>query len=144
MIDPGITILLEGGRRVFEPGDALTVEYRVDSLSLIEARAVEASVVWYTIGKGEEDFGVHHFARQSADDAALFDCRKTQRFTTVLPLCPLSYEGVIVKIRWCVRVRMFPLRGRELTAEMPFQLGRVPAAPKPPPVASAGDDEDVE
>ena len=38
------------------------------------------------------------------------------------------YEGLILKIRWCVRVRLFLVRGRELVAEQSFRLGDVPAA----------------
>ncbi|NIP85768.1 MAG: hypothetical protein GTO03_09485 [Planctomycetales bacterium] len=38
----------------------------------------------------------------------------------------MSYDGLIVKIHWCVRLRLFLPRGRELVAEQPFQLGAVP------------------
>ncbi len=131
MTDPCLTVLLEDGRRTFEPGDLLAVEYRLDSTALVTARAMEASVVWYTTGKGDEDFGVHHFVRHAADDGSLFDCRKSQRLTTVLPRSPLSYDGRIVKVRWCVRVRLFPLRGREMLSEVPFRLGHIPAMPLP-------------
>ena len=127
MIDPGLSILLTGGKRHYEPGDTLIAEYRVDSLALVDAKAMEASVVWYTVGKGEEDFGVHQFVRHASDDGTLFDCRKPRLLRTVLPVSPLSYDGVIVKLRWCVRVRLFPSRGREVIAESPFQLGNVPA-----------------
>ncbi|MBL9089776.1 MAG: hypothetical protein JNL96_01030 [Planctomycetaceae bacterium] len=128
MNDPGITILFEGNRRVFEPGETLTVDYRIDSLSLVEARAIEVSVLWYTTGKGDEDLAVHHFVRQTIENGALIDLRKPQRMRTTLPTSPLSYDGVIVRVRWCVRVRLFIARGRELVAEAPFQLGRVPPA----------------
>ena len=133
MIAPGITILFEGGRRTFEPGDLLTAEYRIDSLVPIEIKALEASVMWYTAGKGDEDLAVHHFVRHTPDDA-LVDFRRPQSLRTLLPIGPLSYDGAILKVRWCVRVRMFPLRGRETVSEELFQLGRVPQAVvrKPP------------
>jgi hypothetical protein len=35
---------------------------------------------------------------------------------------------MIVKIRWCVRARVFLARGRELSRDAPFQLGAVPQA----------------
>ena len=136
MNDPGITILLEGNRRAFEPGDVLTVAYRIDSLSLVDAKAIEASVIWYTVGKGDEDLAVHHFVRQTTDAGVVVDLRRPQRLRATLPSSPLSYDGVIVKVRWCVRVRLFPARGRELVAEIPFQLGRVPAAAVPAPPES--------
>jgi hypothetical protein len=131
MNDTGITISLEGNRRAYEPGDQLTAEYRIDSLSVVDAKALEASVVWYTVGKGDEDLAVHHFVRQTPD-GAMIDLRRPQRLRAVLPASPLSYDGVIVKIRWCVRVRLFLTRGPEMMAEIPFQLGRVPAAVAPP------------
>ena len=127
MIVPALTVLLEDGRRSYEPNDELIVEYRLDSTAHIEAKAMEASVVWYTIGKGDEDFGVHHFVRHAADEGSLLDCRKPQRLRTILPRSPLSYDGAIVKIRWCVRVRLFPTRGREMIMEVPFRLGHIPA-----------------
>jgi hypothetical protein len=126
MIAPALTVLLQDGRRTYEPNDILSVEYRLDSTAHIEAKAMEASVVWYTMGKGDEDFGVHHFVRHAADEGSVLDCRKPQRLQTVLPRSPLSYDGAIVKIRWCVRVRLFPTRGREMITEVPFRLGHVP------------------
>lgn len=137
MIAPAITIVLDGNRRIYEPGDTLSAELRVDSLTLVEAKAVEASVCWYTVGKGEEDLAVHHFMRITPDGATGVDVRKPHRLRTVLPASPLSYEGVIVKVRWCVRVRVFPLRGRELVADAPFQLGRLPPVAPPPEFAES-------
>ena len=37
---------------------------------------------------------------------------------------------MIVKIKWCVRVRVFLERGKEVSADLPFRLGRVPRARK--------------
>jgi len=50
------------------------------------------------------------------------------RFDIVLPASPLSYEGVIVKVRWCVRVRYFFAGGRDFVSEHEFSVGRVPPA----------------
>jgi hypothetical protein len=49
-------------------------------------------------------------------------------FRTTLPMSPLSYDGVILKIRWCVRVRVFLTKGREYVAQTRFQLGNLPPA----------------
>ena len=95
-----------------------------------EVRAVELSVLWHTEGKGDEDMSVHSFERIEPAGGECLDFRQPRRFASVLPNSPLSYEGVIVKIRWCVRVRVFLDRGKELSAEVPFQLGRVPHADK--------------
>jgi hypothetical protein len=52
----------------------------------------------------------------------------TGAFTTPLPQSPLSYEGVIVKVRWCVRVRLFFEGSRDFVSEHVFTLGRIPPA----------------
>jgi len=56
------------------------------------------------------------------------DLRPMRRFRTRLPNSPLSYRGAILNVCWCVRVRVFLRRGKELSADHPFQLGSVPAA----------------
>jgi hypothetical protein len=90
-------------------------------------RAAELSVLWYTAGKGEEDMAVHHFERLVDEAARPLDLRVPHRFATVLPASPLSYDGYIVKVCWCVRLRVFLPQGQEALAEIPFRLGSVPA-----------------
>lgn len=90
-------------------------------------RAAELSVVWYTAGKGEEDFAVHHFERHIDDSARPLDLRVPRRFTTKLPPSPLSYDGEVVKVCWCVRLRLFFPQIQDTVAEIPFRLGSVAA-----------------
>jgi hypothetical protein len=91
------------------------------------ARAVELSILWYTTGKGEEDMSVHHFERIVDEPSRPLDLRVPRRFSTEMPQSPLSYDGVIVKVCWCVRVRMFLSQGQESVSEAAFCLGNVPA-----------------
>jgi hypothetical protein len=49
-------------------------------------------------------------------------------FVVRLPVSPLSYEGVIVKVRWCIRVRIFFVSGRDFVSEHVFDLGHIPPA----------------
>ena len=126
MLDPLISIRLTDQGRRFLPGQELQCEYQVDAVEKTDLRAVEASVMWYTEGKGDEDLGIHYFERRVAADRAAGDLRPLRQFCTTLPRTPLSYSGVIVKIRWCVRVRIFLGRGRESFLEVPFQLGDAP------------------
>jgi hypothetical protein len=121
-----VRIQLDGRRGVYQPGETLAGEYRLESLSVAEPSAIEVSVLWYTEGQGDEDLAVHYFERLDRDERPDLDLRRPQRFSVALPPSPLSYEGVIVKIHWCVRVRVFLSRGKELFAEQPFQLGSVP------------------
>ena len=126
MSDAQISLRLIGESREYEPGETLSGEYFVDIANPNDVRAVEMSILWYTEGKGDEDLAVHFFQRTTNDDANYTDLRTTQHFTTTLPNTPVSYDGVLLRIRWCVRVRAFLPRGRELLAEEAFRLGNIP------------------
>ncbi len=125
---PLISIQLDANQRVFRPGEVLAGAYQIDAIEPGELKAVEISVLWFTEGKGEEDIAVHYFERLTARETSEDNLHEWRRFQTVLPPTPLSYEGVLVKICWCVRVRVFLERGREFVAERDFQLGCVPHA----------------
>jgi hypothetical protein len=128
MNGPLVRIRFDGNGRVYRPGETLAGEYRIESVPADEIRALEVSVLWYTEGKGDEDLAVHDFWRTSADSGEGVDLCRPGRFSAVLPKSPLSYRGVLVKIRWCVRVRVFLTKGREVMGELAFRLGEVPAA----------------
>ena len=126
MNDAEVVIRLDEAGRNFEPGEVLAGQYVIHSVEPGDVKAIEVSVLWYTEGKGDEDLDVHEFWRQSTDDGEYIDPHRPGRFSTKLPCTPLSYEGRIVKIRWCVRVRAFIGR-REVVGEKLFQLGSVPS-----------------
>ncbi len=121
-IDPLIAIRITSPNGIFHPGDQLECEYQVDAIQPSEIQAVETSVLWYTEGKGDEDLGVHYFERYTPSDVVDGDVRQLHCLQTQLPRTPLSYNGAIVKIRWCVRVRLFWGRGKETCADRLFQL----------------------
>lgn len=127
MNGPLVRIRFDGNGRVYHPGETLSGEYRIESVATDEVKAVEVSVLWYTEGKGDEDLAVHDFWRRSAEAGDGIDLRRPGRFSTVLPKSPLSYRGILVKVRWCVRVRVFLTRGREVMGELAFRLGEVSA-----------------
>ena len=127
-MEPLISIRLRDAQRRFRPGSPLCCEYQVDAVDAAEILAVEASVLWHTEGKGDEDLGVHHFERLVAAEVPGRDLRALRQLHTTLPNSPLTYPGVSVKIRWCVRVRVFLRRGKETFFEQTFTLGKVPPA----------------
>jgi len=116
--------------RAYEAGEWVTVEYCIDGLHGERPRALERSALWYTEGKGEEDLGVHFFER-SATSETIDRAVPEGTFAFRLPTSPLSYEGVIVKIRWCVRLRVFFESGRDHVSEHVFTVGRVPPSTLP-------------
>lgn len=130
-MEPLISIRILRANRQFYPGEELECMYQVDAVDAVDIQALEASVLWHTEGKGDEDLSVHHFDRLLPSDAPEGDLRTQRRLTTRLPNCPLSYAGVTVKIRWCVRVRVFLRRGKEAFFERTFVLGDLPKVDPP-------------
>lgn len=132
MSEPRVQISLDEDVRSFMPGDKISGQFKLESFDANEVKAIELSVLWYTEGKGDEDLDVHEFRRIENDDMNWAAFRRPERFETVLPLSPLSYDGQILKINWCVRVRVFPRRGREVVSELPFVLGDLQPARRLP------------
>jgi hypothetical protein len=135
--EPSVNIRFDGNGRIYRPGETLSGEYAFDGLPENEGKTLEVSVVWFTEGKGEEDMAVHEFWRTNLEEVDAPDLLRPQRFSTVLPGSPLTYDGRIVKIRWCVRVRVFFQGGKEVFGQKLFRLGDVPAIPPPIPETAA-------
>jgi hypothetical protein len=131
MTDPGVRLELDGDRRAYRPGEVLSGSFRLESVAGREVAGVEVSVLWHTEGKGEEDRGVHHLEALNAE-ACRSEPEAPWRFAVRLPRSPLSYDGLLVKVRWCVRVRAVVAGWADRVAEVPFRLGDV----APPPEAS--------
>jgi len=127
VIEPLLSLCIAGTTRQFSAGDELICEYQIDAVEPEEIQAVEASILWHTEGKGEDDLGVHFFERRLPADAENGDLRPMRRLKTRLPNSPMSYQGAILQIAWCVRLRLFLRRGREYVIEQPFTLGNIPA-----------------
>lgn len=122
---PRIELRFGHPSRGYDPGEWVTVEYCIEGLNGERPRALERSALWYTEGKGEEDLGVHSFERFSTAET-IDRVVPEGTFAIQLPTSPLSYEGVIVKIRWCIRLRVFFESGRDHVSEHVFNVGRVP------------------
>jgi hypothetical protein len=127
MSDAWITIRFDDCGRAYRPGELLSGSYFLHGVSGPEIRATELSILWHTEGKGDEDLAVHHFQRAVAEENQPGGLPRSGRFQTVLPPAPLSYSGAIVKIRWCVRIRVFTSQGKEIVGERGFRLGDIPS-----------------
>lgn len=120
---PKIEILLDRPSRHYQPDEELVASFEIGGTRPSEVQAIEASVLWYTEGTGEEDLATHDFRRLLPIDRNDTDLTKRRKFQTRLPRSPLSYQGLIVKIRWAIRVRVFMHSGKEFMEEIPFRLG---------------------
>jgi hypothetical protein len=127
---PRVDAQFDRADRTYAAGDDLSVRYRICGLGAEVVRVVEHSIDWYTEGKGEEDLCVHVFERFVPMPQA--DANIEGTLTCRLPPSPLSYEGVILKVRWCLRVRIFFGGGRDFISEHVFAVGHLrPARPVP-------------
>ena len=97
-------------------------DYQIDAVEAQDLSAIEASILWMTEGKGDEDMGIHFFERRVPADAELGDLRPLHTLHSVLPNSPLSYRGELLDVRWYVRVRVFLHNGRDFFVEQPFEL----------------------
>jgi hypothetical protein len=127
LLSPQIGMQFDHPTRCYATADELVVRYDVAGVAPAAVRALERSVLWYTEGKGEEDLGVHHFERLD-DTAGIGAALPTGTIAVRLPASPLSYEGVVVKIRWCVRIRLFFTTGRDFVSEHVFDVGDISPA----------------
>lgn len=119
----------------YEAGHPLRASWRVGQTTIDEVVGLEVSVLWYTEGKGDEDLHVHHFVRWNDMQLQDLDLNAAHEIDCVLPLSPVSYEGTLIHIRWCVRVRLFRSAGRECVTQQPFYLVGA-LEPAEPPIYS--------
>jgi len=77
-------------------------------------------VLWHTEGKGDEDLHVHHFEKITDVPLKEIGVENEQSIQCVLPASPLSYHGQLIRLSWCVRMRLFLEDGREVLSESPF------------------------
>jgi len=143
MDEPLVSLCIDRAGRRYEPGATLAGQFQIDAVDPHDLSAVELSVLWHTEGKGDEDLHVHHFERFENNGDDYGQVHVFRQFETTLPGSPLSYEGAIVKVHWCVRVRLFLSHGREYVEDFPFQVGDVPPWEPPDDETLADDDGDV-
>jgi hypothetical protein len=117
---PGVIVLLDRLQHVFRPGERLTGRYQVVGVGPADLKAVEVCVHWFTDGKGNADVGVHHYEKRGDDDLGT---APEGTFAATLPEGPWSYDGLVVKVVWCVQVRATPRAGEPAEGIAYFGLG---------------------
>ncbi len=128
-MEPLLSLQVYHEPAVYQPGDMMRFDYQVDAIDVDDISAIEASVLWTTEGKGDEDFGVHFFERRVPGNECR-DLRPLHVCNVELPQSPLSYHGEILQVRWFVRMRLFARGGKEHFIEKPFVLSTT-AKPQP-------------
>ena len=140
---PHINISFRDGKTDYQPGDFLICEYQIRLRNQENpVLAIETSVLWRTEGKGETDIGVHLFERRQKSSLQAGTLANVQRISTVLPASPHSYHGKIVKIVWCLRVRLFMADGAEVTQDQVFRLGNTSDHHQLPMLSDESDEAD--
>ncbi len=122
---PALGLRLLTLQQVLEPGENLEFEYSVHRVSAQLIERLEVSVLWYTEGKGSEDIGVHFFRSIPRSELSKSPLAESHRVETILPANPLSFDGRLFKIRWCIRLRLFLCDRSEITTERAFYLGHL-------------------
>jgi len=115
-----VVLCREGG--YYGMGQVMTVSWRVRPCGSDRFSGLEASVLWFTEGKGDVDLQVHSFHQWNASDLQQLDLSLWHGFRCELPFSPLSYEGTLLRINWCVRMRLFCEGGKEIVVQTPFHL----------------------
>lgn len=115
-----LSLCEQGG--VYRAGESLKASWRISRVAIEDLQGLEISVLWHTEGKGDEDLHVHHFQRINEQRLREIGIDSEQELQCVLPVTPLSYHGQIVRLAWCVRLRLFLSDGREVLSEHPFYL----------------------
>ena len=118
------SITIELDRDVYEAGEFMTGRYWLDSPCASSELHADIQVSWQSMGKGETDRGVQHRELRTVPDGEITDSAGGE-FSILLPASPLTYNGVLIKVAWCIEIRI--LAGRNLRCEttIPFQLGCV-------------------
>lgn len=122
-----IEILLELPEGCARPGQPLRGGLRLNVPEPLPVQRLEASVVWYTEGRGDKDEGVAW--HQTLAENEELDSQRAFPLEIPMPDSPWTYDGKLIKIRWVVRVRVKPQGESETAGEKPFDLlppGRVP------------------
>lgn len=126
-MEPRVIVDFDRPSRRYDPEETVRLRYQVAGTGDAVVRVIERSALWYTEGKGEEDLGVCFFERLT-DRATLPPTQRQGEFSFRLPASPMTYEGTIVKIRWCVRIRLFFVGRRDFVSEHVFDVGELPPA----------------
>ncbi|MEM9409831.1 MAG: hypothetical protein AAGA30_01885 [Planctomycetota bacterium] len=102
-----IKISLTNPVECYRPGQLLRGQLKWNNLAE-ETTKVELRLIWYTQGKGNQDFGI-------ASAKPVFQpSREGQvQFQFKCPSRPFSFSGRLIKLRWALEAIEFPSQNAE-------------------------------
>lgn len=115
-----LEILIESDRGLVKPGGMVKGGFRILAEAPQPVARVELSVLWYTDGKGDMDQGLIHHETLAVGETLTPD--RAFPFQVRLPDQPWSYHGQLIKIRWVVRIRVYPEQGASWGGEEEFRV----------------------
>ena len=96
-----INVTLDANVSAFEPGQTIAGEaiWNLDA----PAKAIEISLIWYTLGKGDTDRGKPwtHRVEHPAPEGR-------ERFSLTLPAGPYSFSGRLISLLWAIEATVLP------------------------------------
>jgi hypothetical protein len=119
---PAVNVALCREDGIYRAGGRLRATWQISRVPLEQIQGVEVSVMWHTEGKGDEDLHVHHFHRINEGQIRRTGLADQQSIQCQLPVTPLSYHGRLIRLQWCIRLRIFMTSGKEIVTEQPFYL----------------------
>ena len=96
---PAVSVSLCREDGIYEAGGTVSATWSVSRVTLDQLQAIEASVMWHTEGKGDEDLHVHHFHRLDENHIRRLGLADEQSLECDLPTTPLSYHGRLISVR---------------------------------------------
>ena len=124
---PAVNVALCREDGIYHAGRRLQATWQISRVPLEQIQGVEISVMWHTEGKGDEDLHVHHFHQINESQIRRTGLADHQSIQCQLPVTPLSYHGRLIRLQWCIRLRLFMASGKEIVTEQPFYLVACPA-----------------
>ncbi len=95
-----ITIELDKSEAIFSPAETISGTV---SWSEAEGTSMEARLIWYTVGKGDQDFELI-----AVHKVAAFDSSGSERFEFIAPSRPQSFSGKLISLQWAIEAIIFP------------------------------------
>jgi len=112
------TITITVDRQSYAPGGNVTGLVRIETPDALKINKVDVMLEWKTSGKGDKDSA--QIDVQEIVKGGQIDGLVEVPYSLMLPAAPCSYHGRLIKIEWCVKVRIDRPWAFDIYGEWPF------------------------